>query len=265
MNKKVIYTCCVGGYDDITQPVIIDYEFDYICFSNDIKEKSVGVWNIRPIPYVDDNLAKVSRYPKLLPHIVLPEYDYSVYIDANIQILSQEFYDTVNQKIASKYLIAQVNHSIPPIDCIYDEIFYAYKFCKISVADAWRHTMFLTKQGFPKHYGLFENNLIFRMHNHTQVIQISEQWWKEFLRYSQRDQLSLMYVYWKNRYMPELLFEEDICTRNSPWLRYDMHPWERKTNRDITLRERIKWIFHKHSAFILKNILLFLARFQRKE
>lgn len=264
MNNKVIYTCCVGGYDDIKQPVVIDKEFDYICFSNDIKEATIGIWKVRSIPYVNHSLAKVSRYPKLLPHIVLPEYDYSVYIDANIQIVCQEFYDTINTKISSNCFIAQVNHCVPPIDCIYDEIFYAYKFCKLSVIDTWRHTMFLKKQGFPEHYGLFENNLIYRMHNNNKVIQISFQWWEEFLRYSSRDQLSLMYVYWKNHYMPELLFDKDVCTRNSPCLQYDMHLWERKNNRTITLKNRLQWHFHKHSFMLLKSLFLFLAQFRKK-
>ena len=49
MNKKVIYTCLVGNYDVLRQPLAIDESYDYICFSNDIKEERVGS-NIKTKP-----------------------------------------------------------------------------------------------------------------------------------------------------------------------------------------------------------------------
>ncbi|MCD7978378.1 MAG: DUF616 domain-containing protein, partial [Tannerellaceae bacterium] len=85
MNKKVIYTCLVGNYDSLSQPGIVCEEFDYICFSNNIKEQKIGVWQIRPIPFFHGNKTRLSRYVKLNPHIVLPNYIYSLWIDANIE------------------------------------------------------------------------------------------------------------------------------------------------------------------------------------
>lgn len=247
MKSKVIYTCCVGGYDTVTQPMAIDNDFDYICFSNDIKQESIGIWQIRPIPFSDKNLVKVSRYPKILPHIVLPEYEYSIYIDANIQIVNKEFYNAVNSKVISGCLVAQVNHSVPPVDCIYDDICNAYKYCKISLWDVWKQTRYLKETGFPKHFGLFENNLIFRAHNNEKVINMTNQWWMEFVKNSPRDQFSLMYVYWRNNFMPDFLFDEKMCTRNSPWLLYHSHPCEKRNNQEIKLSERITW--HLHGLF----------------
>ena len=51
MLQKVIYTCLTGGYDTLLQPSIIDNQFDYICFSNDITEKQIGIWQIRKISF----------------------------------------------------------------------------------------------------------------------------------------------------------------------------------------------------------------------
>ena len=50
-KKYVIYTAMVGGYDEIMQPMVVDDRFDYILFSNDIKEDRVGVWQVLPIAY----------------------------------------------------------------------------------------------------------------------------------------------------------------------------------------------------------------------
>lgn len=238
-NRKVIYTCLVGGYDDLLQPVCIAADFDYICFSNNLHKDRVGVWEIRKIPFVEGSQSRLSRYPKLLPHEVLPDYEYSVYMDANIQIMRPEFYEAVNNSIQSGCLIAQVRHVLPPIDCAYDEIGYAYKLNRVSLWQAWRQSRYLHRQKFPRHYGLFENNLIFRSHLNEKVMRMSEQWWKEYNRYAPRDQFSLMYVYWRNSYMPETLFEEGVCTRNCLWLSYHKHRWERQAH--VSWLDRIHW------------------------
>ena len=94
MNKKVIYTCLVGNYDVLRQPLAIDESYDYICFSNDIKEERVGVWQIRPIPFKHKDKARLSRYVKILPHRALEDYEWSLWMDANIQITKKLLKDT---------------------------------------------------------------------------------------------------------------------------------------------------------------------------
>ena len=32
MSKYVIYTCIVGGYDELLQPAVTDPDFDFVCF-----------------------------------------------------------------------------------------------------------------------------------------------------------------------------------------------------------------------------------------
>ena len=60
MNRKVIYTCIVDGYDELRQPLAVDPDFDYICFSNDYQQIKVGVWEIRPIPYSSKDKTRLS-------------------------------------------------------------------------------------------------------------------------------------------------------------------------------------------------------------
>ena len=104
MNKKVIYTCLVGNYDVLRQPLAIDESYDYVCFSNDIKEDRVGVWQIRPIPFVHEDKARLSRYVKILPHRALEDYEWSLWMDANIQITDKEFYAILDSKMAGEPL-----------------------------------------------------------------------------------------------------------------------------------------------------------------
>lgn len=223
MNKKVIYTCLVGDYDLLQQPLAIDDSYDYICFSNDINEERVGIWQIRPIPFECKDKARLSRYVKLLPHRVLTDCEWSLWMDANIQITDKEFYTVLDNKIAEGGKIYQVTHCLPPCDCIYEEIKFAY-LCGLSgfnktVLQYWH----LKKEGFPTHWGLFENNIILRKSLDPIVIKVSEEWWTEFMKFTKRDQFNLMYVYWKNNFMPGLLLPSDRNTRNVEFLNWSPH------------------------------------------
>lgn len=48
------------------------------------------------------------------------------------------------------------------------------------------------------HYGLPEMPVIAMEHQNPRCIKIMEDWWEEFDSGAQRDQLSFMYVMWKN-------------------------------------------------------------------
>lgn len=216
--KKVIYTCLVGNYDDLLQPLVVDRSFDYICFTNDIKEKKIGIWIIRPIPYIDKDNTRLSRYVKILPQVVLCKYDYSLYMDANLQITGQMFYKIINEKIESGGLVFQVPHLYPPEDCIYDEIKYAFLCGKCGFISAFRQYRKLKKKLFPSHFGLCENNIILRKHNDEMVKKICEEWWMDYKNSSKRDQFNLMYIYWKNSFYPKMLFYDNQSSRNVDYL-----------------------------------------------
>ncbi len=248
--RIAIYTCLVGDYDNIAQPLSIDERYDYICFSDSIKENSIGIWEIREIPFKCKDKTRLSRYVKLLPHRVLADYDYSIYIDANITIRDKEFYRRIENSISKGSLIAQVNH--PFWDCVYEDIYHAYRLSKVSFVSAYRQYRHLKKEGMPRHYGLFENNIIFRKHNDPLVKHISEEWWREYMRYSKRDQFSLMYIYWKNSYMPDLLLGKDECARNVDFLDYYYHvvkTFNQKiaSGHHVSYYERLKNVCHRIS------------------
>jgi len=223
MNKKVIYTCLVGNYDTLNQPVVVDDTFDYLCFSNDINETKIGVWEIRNIPYETSDDIRLSRYVKLMPHEVLSEYDYSLWMDANLQITGCKFYKIVNEKMKTGDKVYQVDHCFPKCDCVYKEMEYAFSLGRSGFIETTKQFDHVRKSGFPKHWGLYENNLILRKHNDPLVIKMSNEWWQEYIHFSKRDQFSLVYVYWKNSFKPNLLFLPGENTRNVPFVKWHYH------------------------------------------
>lgn len=252
-NKVVVYTCLVGKYDELLQPLVVEEDFDYICFSNDIKADKVGVWTIRPIPFAHHDSTRLSRYVKLNPHVVLKEYDYSIWIDANIEIVGDLLYKRVRELMATHVLVSQVKH--PFYDCIYKDIIECIKFHKDKFCLLVRQYNFLKKEGFPEHYGLFENNLIFRKHSDSLIVQVSEMWWDIYCRYAKRDQFSLCYVYWKLNVSPVLFLKGNESTRNNINFSYRNH----NINMSFVVKVQSKiwyWIYSLLLLFIGKWILL---------
>ncbi len=197
MKKKfVIYTVMVGGYEDIIQPLVIDDRFDYILFTDNMDAQH-GIWQNRSIPDVIQNDNKrLSRYPKSHPETVLSEYKASLYIDANIQIQDRWVYDRVVELYNQNVEYAGVKLLITGHDCIYDHAFEMCQFLVEHEASALKQCRALYKRGFPRHFGLNENNIIYRMHTDKMKV-VDEEWWWWITNYSFRDQFSYMYCIWK--------------------------------------------------------------------
>ena len=220
-KKYVIYTAMVGGYDEIMQPVVVDDRFDYILFSNDIKEDRVGVWQVRPIAYTNPDNTRICRYVKTHPEELLPGYEASVWMDSNIRIMTSAVYERIVELYESDSLIASMNH--PLRDCIYDEAFEVmyirYEGEKVVVD--WCHK--LRKENYPKHNGLYETNVMFRKHNVSLISETNVMWWDCIEKYSKRDQLSFNYVLWKLEVKCEYFLGKHKCVHNSTDFSYIEH------------------------------------------
>ena len=226
-NRYAIFTAVVGHYDEIKQPKVVDDHFDYILFSNDMKEKSIGVWQIMPIPYFNPIQTKIARWVKTHPEELLPQYNYSLWVDANIQIVSEAFYHRLFELMAEKVLISTVAH--PKFNCVYQEMLvmiYA-RYEKESVVIDWGR--FLRKEKYPRNNGLVETGLLFRQHSAETVKCFDKLWWKCIDEYSKRDQLSVNYSLWKQKMSYEPFFDRGITVRDSPMVAYkEVHANESK-------------------------------------
>lgn len=213
MNKKVIYTSLTGYYDSLPQYDVIDSSFDYICFSNDYPAGSkIGQWVIRSIPYNNSNQTILSRYAKILPHKVLSDYEWSVWLDSNIQIKDQSIYQRIDDCIKRGCVWNGIVH--PKLNSIYEDIEEALRRGIINYKDGVKQKKFLVSNSYPRNLGLFENNFIIRKHNDSKVTSISSSWWYYFTNFVARDQFSLFLVFWQQNFIPDLILERNLNTRN---------------------------------------------------
>lgn len=245
MKQFVVYTVQTGGYDTVQQPLEIDDRFDYVLFTDAVTESKKGVWDVRPIPYENADLTRLSRYPKMHPDELLDEYAASLYIDANVQITGQRVYDRVVECYEQGIDWAGVQH--PFRDCIYDEAYMIYGLDTEANIFRWCHR--LRKENYPRHRGMNENNIIFRTHN-DKVKAVDAMWWNLYEEYTRRDQLTLYYVLWKMQNLKTaLLLPAGESSRKSDTVQIHKH---HKTFKQAG-RRGIKETFWEHARNRCRN------------
>lgn len=220
--KRVVYTALTGGYDVLAQPAATDPRYDYVCFVEKVGEPSIGVWQLREIPYANADVRRLSRYPKMHPHELFPDYEYSVYVDANVVIRDQAFYDAVERCIDSGVLLAGLKH--PFMDCAYEEclnVLIAQK--ESNVGAVCREYLFLSENGFPRKHGMYEANVILRRHHAPEVIAQCQLWWELFLRFAPRDQLSYSFTLYRCS-LPFKYLLPPVADRNYAEIEVRQHP-----------------------------------------
>ena len=212
-TNKVVYTVLTGDYDNLISQYYYEPDWDYICFTDNREYIKNGhpFWKIIPLEIEYKDTAKKSRIPKILAHKFLKEYKYSLYIDTNIDILSPKLFRQTDKLIEHKEICAITKHSFR--ECIYEEMLACMHLKKESLDNILKLYTKYKEENFPANFGLTENNVIFREHNDKKVIKLMEDWWYMVENYSKRDQLSLMYVCWKNNFTIAPLFDKPIRTQ----------------------------------------------------
>ncbi|WP_432285798.1 FkbM family methyltransferase [Aminobacter sp. BA135] len=187
--KCCVYTVLVGGYEHLNeQPVASCSQLPFICLTDDPALRSES-WDCRVVePLFPQDPIRSQRNMKIRPHVHLPDYDCSIYIDNSV-ILKQppermlELFDP-----AIGFLVAP--HS-----------------CRETVLDEFLE---VARQGFDDASRIFEQlnhytlscpeileerpwwtGMMIRDHRSARVTSMLEAWAFHVMRYSRRDQLSM--------------------------------------------------------------------------
>lgn len=224
METITIYTCITWQSDRLLQPCEAPEDFRFICFVpaaiRESMQEQAGVWELRALPdNLEGDLRRQSRYPKFLPHDYLPDCRFSLWMDANIEISSPEFYDRLRELADSDVCFAAPRH--PLRDDLYEEMEACLKVGRATLDDMKRVCDFLLSGNWGRHSGMTENCLIFRVHNNPAVVRADKAWNELFARYPYRDQLLLGPCLKDAGIVPGRLIDTDV--RNSAYLKYHVH------------------------------------------
>ena len=203
-GKIAVYSCIVGNYDKIVEPLYCEEGVDYLMFT-DLDVPINSKWkkiDITKFPeYRTLSAKEMNRRIKMLPHVYLKEYSYSLYIDGLIEIVS-----AISPLALNMGTLGLGVHFHNQRDCIYDEAIMIKYAKKANMDEVKKQLDVYKKEGFPQHFGLYENTILLRNHNDERVCKLMEDWWKEYNLYPTRDQLSFPYVIWKNKFPKDKVF-----------------------------------------------------------
>ena len=187
-NRIVIYTAIFGGSDTIVDPIEVNKECDYVCFTDSNIKSSV--YTIVRLDNFFETSRMDSKLFKILPNYILSNYDISIWIDGSVVIKKDPIEYFKKQLIISSILTFK--HSLR--DCLYEEA----AICRISGLDSKEkiddQINYYKNENFPVKAGLFEAGVLARLNNDAQVLNMNVEWWNQIRRFSSRDQISLPYV-----------------------------------------------------------------------
>lgn len=190
-SQDIILYTCITNNRDIPKTITCRNNFGYVMFS-DLNNIRSDDWDVRPVVWQHPtDPIRTARYHKHHPHILFPDCQISIWLDAT----HWPYKDlTPILGFVKKSPIAAMRHfSRTTIDSEAKTIIEA----KMDDEDVIARQMDkYTKEGFLDHYGLFSTTCLVRKHG-PDLTNLQELWWSEIENGSRRDQLSFTYCLWK--------------------------------------------------------------------
>jgi len=243
-KRFVIYTAIFGLYDELIEPNFTDEIFDFVCFT-DRDDLHSDCWKVIKVSQKIKAATLANRMYKMLPHKFLSKYEASIYIDANIEILKNPI--DIFLSSLSESAFAFPSHFLR--SCIYDEANTLLRSGRLKYFEALKQMICYRRSGFISQVKMGEHNILFRDHSKTAVIM--ESWWREYLKYPSRDQLSLAFVLWRDGFT-DFVHINQSARKGGIFL---LRPHSYKFN-DSYLLKFLRIIGYQFTFFILKEIYL---------
>jgi hypothetical protein len=242
MYKICVYTCITGNYDNLAEinKSVRGTNIDFYCYTNNpnLKSKTWKIMGLNNEELLDD--VRLQRKCKILGNPAIEEkYDWIIWMDANVRLRKdiRKYIDEQCIPNSKNYDWFQLKHC--DRDCIYDES----EACKELKKDDFRiidkTINIIKKDDFPRHFGLTCTNLFVRKANDKHISKIQQEWWNMVKNYSRRDQLSFMYIIWKNKY--KKLYQIDLIWYDNEYFKVISHNDSlddtlKKLNSDIKMK-----------------------------
>jgi hypothetical protein len=100
---------------------------------------------------------------------------------------------------------------------------------------------YIKSEGFPRKYGMYEANVIFRNHHNEKVIKQCNMWWDMVQKYARRDQLCYSYTTWKYQLPWCYIFPDGSNTHNNSSIIFHEHPHRIIVEKRFSFRKMVKF------------------------
>ena len=199
----VVYTSLIGDHEGLnSQPYIKESNLRHICFTDDRNLSSID-WEIIYVNKIfPRDLHRSQRHLKIRPHLILPQYKYSLYID-NTVLLKKRAEELIEMIINDKNLREDEPFFCLPFHSQFNLI-NEFNACINNNLDD-RIRIYEQLNHYTKTYVLGLKNraywgaILLRSHNHKDIKTLSEVWFAHICRYSRRDQLSIIHSSYQSK------------------------------------------------------------------
>lgn len=190
--KIAVYTAIFGNFDVLKKQPEQDIDCDFFCFTDcDITDSD---WNVVTTDFSGDTPRFRAKFPKTKPHIVLPDYDITYWIDGSVQLKDSSSVRLLIERMGCNDNLFFVH---PDRNCIYDELEVSMKMDKYKGHGLREQVKRYEDEGYPRHNGLMACTTILRKNSKNNRV-MGNLWYDEMSDDLIQDQLSLPYVVWKN-------------------------------------------------------------------
>ena len=197
LPKVVVYTCILGNYDKLHEPIYVNHNIDYyaICDFDIPKESTWNKIDIHDINNIKDlDNIKKARYIKMHPSEIFPDYDYSIWIDGNIIIMADIMPVIINMLASEKKIACHMHPLRNKLSTEGKAIVALRRKVDKSIMSKQIHDYY--HDGYKDTNEILETTIIARKNNDKRVDDLMDCWWKQIIKYTTRDQLSLPYAMW---------------------------------------------------------------------
>lgn len=199
--KIALITALFGDLDTLKEIPIQSIPIDKFCFTNNHIIENTYDWKIIYPDYPRHDLCNrmKAKYFRMLSHKVeeLQSYTIIIWIDASLQVISNEFINFMIKDIREKDIFFFKHHSR---SCIYHEAEFSKTSKKYNLEPIDNQIQKYKSDSYPQNNGLMETGCFIRIIN-PETNKIMEDWWHENIKYSYQDQISLPYILWKNKFI----------------------------------------------------------------
>jgi len=238
-----VYSAVLDNYDLMLAPIKPRRAVEFLLFS-DTGQKANG-WIDAPCVRTFDSAVMTNRFHKFFPHTLFPNAQYSVYVDGNIGIVG-DITPLLEEFIASEAALGVFRHR--DRSTVAEEADACLDLGRFSDTDLQLYEsqlLHMYADGMPCEQALTDNAVIFRWHQHPGLAAAMEDWWSELNIYTQRDQLSLPYIIWKQK-LPHKTWDWSLRLPNPYFEKYPhkgnflRNTRSRLRNRATKFRKRLR-------------------------
>ena len=201
--KLVVYSAVYGPRDYCPTFKNPPSGFDCVLFTDDIALAEYLTsrklpWKIRLVAASATDPARASRVFKLKPHEYFPEYDASMWVDGNMELLADPL--AVAKQELGENGPAQINFAAYEHFSGVRDAFQCASRCismkKGNAKEIKQQIGEYRDVGYSEDESICAAGILIRRHNIPAVVEFDNFWWLQVKMYSCRDQISWAYSRW---------------------------------------------------------------------